>query len=64
VRCDFGHRQHPQKGRYRQFHQCDIDLTGEPGVLAEAELIEATTQALAAVGRRCGCRITVPVCTG
>jgi len=40
----------PQKGRYRQFYQCDIDLIGEPGVLAEAELIEATSQALAAVG--------------
>jgi histidyl-tRNA synthetase len=40
----------PQKGRYRQFYQCDIDLIGEPTVLAEAELIEATTQALAAVG--------------
>ena len=40
----------PQKGRYRQFYQCDIDLLGEPSVLAEAELIEATTQALAAVG--------------
>ncbi len=40
----------PQKGRYRQFYQCDIDLIGEPTMLAEAELIEATTQALAAVG--------------
>jgi histidyl-tRNA synthetase len=40
----------PQKGRYRQFYQCDIDLIGEATVLAEAELIEATTQALAAVG--------------
>ncbi|HEY9475247.1 MAG TPA: histidine--tRNA ligase [Mycobacteriales bacterium] len=40
----------PQKGRYRQFHQCDIDLVGESGVLAEAELIEATSHALAAVG--------------
>ncbi|HKS43577.1 MAG TPA: histidine--tRNA ligase [Amycolatopsis sp.] len=40
----------PQKGRYRQFYQCDIDLVGEPSVLAEAELIEATTQALAAAG--------------
>jgi histidyl-tRNA synthetase len=40
----------PQKGRYRQFYQCDIDMIGEPTVLAEAELIEATTQALAAVG--------------
>jgi histidyl-tRNA synthetase len=40
----------PQKGRYRQFYQCDIDMIGEPTVLAEAELIEATTQALAAIG--------------
>lgn len=40
----------PQKDRYRQFHQCDIDLIGEESVLAEAELIEATTEALAAVG--------------
>jgi len=40
----------PQKGRYRQFYQCDIDIIGEPAVLAEAELIEATTEALAAVG--------------
>src|SRR5271163_1294111 len=40
----------PQKGRYRQFYQCDIDMIGEPSVLAEAELIEATSQALAAVG--------------
>jgi len=40
----------PQKGRYRQFYQCDIDVIGEPTVLAEAELIEATTQALSAVG--------------
>ena len=40
----------PQKGRYRQFYQCDIDVIGEPTVLAEAELIEATTEALSAVG--------------
>ncbi|CAM3954993.1 histidine--tRNA ligase [Nocardia ninae] len=40
----------PQKGRFRQFYQCDIDMIGEPTVLAEAELIEATTAALAAVG--------------
>jgi histidyl-tRNA synthetase len=40
----------PQRGRYRQFYQCDIDLIGEPSVLAEAELIEATSQALGAVG--------------
>jgi len=40
----------PQRGRYRQFYQCDIDMIGEASVLAEAELIEATSEALAAVG--------------
>ena len=40
----------PQRGRYRQFYQCDIYMIGEPSVLAEAELIEATTEALAAIG--------------
>jgi histidyl-tRNA synthetase len=40
----------PQKGRYRQFTQCDIDVIGEPGVQAEIGLILATTEALAAVG--------------
>lgn len=40
----------PQKGRYRQFTQCDVDLIGENPVLAEAELIEAPADALAAVG--------------
>src|SRR5271166_5912442 len=40
----------PQRGRYRQFYQCDIDIIGEPSVLAEAELLEATSEALAAIG--------------
>jgi histidyl-tRNA synthetase len=40
----------PQKGRYRQFYQCDIDVLGEASVLAEVELIEATTEALDAAG--------------
>src|SRR6202451_4609821 len=40
----------PQRGRHRQFYQCDIDMIGEASVLAEAELIEATTEALAVVG--------------
>jgi histidyl-tRNA synthetase len=42
----------PQKGRYRQFMQCDIDILGEPGQLAEIELIQATGEALAAIGVR------------
>ena len=40
----------PQKGRYRQFYQCDIDIIGESSVLAESELIEATSEALSAIG--------------
>ncbi len=40
----------PQKGRYRQFVQCDIDVIGEPGPLAEIELITATADTLAALG--------------
>jgi histidyl-tRNA synthetase len=40
----------PQKGRYRQFVQCDIDVIGESGPLAEIELITATSAALEALG--------------
>ena len=36
----------PQRGRYRQFMQCDIDILGEPSNLAEIELITATTTLL------------------
>lgn len=36
----------PQKGRFRQFTQCDIDILGEAGDLAEIELILATTAML------------------
>ena len=36
----------PQRGRYRQFMQCDIDILGEPTNLAEIELILATTTLL------------------
>ena len=48
----------PQKGRYRQFVQADIDIIGEAGLLAEIELITATSQALAALGLD-GCVIRV-----
>ncbi|MBD5527396.1 MAG: histidine--tRNA ligase [Lachnospiraceae bacterium] len=40
----------PQKGRYRQFMQCDIDIFGEPSDLAEIELILATTTTLGKLG--------------
>ena len=36
----------PQRGRFRQFVQCDIDILGEPSNLAEIELILATTAML------------------
>ena len=36
----------PQRGRFRQFMQCDIDILGEPSYLAEIELILATTTLL------------------
>ncbi len=40
----------PQKGRFRQFTQCDIDIIGDGTVFAELELISATTEALLALG--------------
>ncbi|MBQ6805961.1 MAG: histidine--tRNA ligase [Lachnospiraceae bacterium] len=40
----------PQRGRYRQFMQCDIDILGEPTNLAEIELILATTTTLGKLG--------------
>ena len=40
----------PQRGRYRQFTQCDIDILGVHSEAAEIELIVATTEALAALG--------------
>ncbi|MDO4261844.1 MAG: histidine--tRNA ligase [Eubacteriales bacterium] len=40
----------PQRGRFRQFVQCDIDILGEPGCLAEIELILATTTLLGKLG--------------
>jgi histidyl-tRNA synthetase len=36
----------PQKGRYRQFTQCDIDVLGASSVVVEVELILATVEAL------------------
>ncbi len=40
----------PQKGRFRQFYQCDIDILGDPSNMAEIELILATTTLLGKVG--------------
>lgn len=48
----------PQRGRFRQFIQCDIDIIGEASVLAEIELITATAATLTALGLE-GCRIRI-----
>ena len=42
----------PQKGRFRQFYQCDIDILGESSSLAEIELMLATSTLLGKVGFR------------
>ncbi len=36
----------PQKGRFRQFTQCDIDILGDNSTLAEIELVSATSNML------------------
>ena len=40
----------PQRGRFRQFYQCDIDILGDASNLAEIELITATTTCLGKLG--------------
>jgi histidyl-tRNA synthetase len=40
----------PQKGRYRQFVQCDIDIIGDSSTLAEIDLLVSSLDALEAIG--------------
>lgn len=40
----------PQKGRYREFKQCDIDIFGTTSVVADAEIIACTYAAIAEIG--------------
>ena len=40
----------PQKGRYRQFVQCDIDIIGDASNFAEIELLNASLNALSSIG--------------
>jgi histidyl-tRNA synthetase len=42
----------PQKGRYREFYQCDVDIIGSDSLLNEAELIQIYDEAFAALGLR------------
>jgi len=46
----------PQRGRYREFTQCDIDIVGEASVAAEVELCVATVEAMERIGIR-GCTV-------
>ena len=39
----------PQKGRFRQFTQCDIDILGDDSSLAEIELISATSEMISKI---------------
>ncbi len=36
----------PQKGRYREFYQCDVDIIGTKSIIAEAELISMASEIL------------------
>lgn len=42
----------PQKGRYREFYQCDVDVVGSASLLADAECIAAVATAIMALGVR------------
>ena len=45
----------PQKGRYREFYQCDVDVVGTASLLAEVELIQIVQE----VYRRLGIRVSL-----
>jgi histidyl-tRNA synthetase len=40
----------PQKGRYREFYQCDIDIVGTPSLLCEAEILVMIHEVLLQLG--------------
>jgi len=40
----------PQKGRYREFYQCDVDVVGSPSLLNEAEFVLIYQEALSNLG--------------
>src|SRR5690606_15525524 len=42
----------PQRGRYREFYQCDVDVVGSPSLLNEAEFVLIYHEALTALGLR------------
>lgn len=42
----------PQKGRYREFYQCDVDVVGSPSLLNEAEFVLIYQEALTNLGMK------------
>jgi histidyl-tRNA synthetase len=40
----------PQKGRYREIYQCDVDIVGSSSPLADAEILAVTNDSLSALG--------------
>ena len=40
----------PQRGRYREFYQCDIDIVGSASMLADAEILSILTESMDALG--------------
>jgi histidyl-tRNA synthetase len=42
--------ENPQRGRFREFWQCDADIAGSPSMLADAEVVAVMAEALTAVG--------------
>lgn len=49
----------PQRGRFREFYQADIDIVGAPGPIADAEIVAVTVECLRALGfaERTGFRV-------
>ncbi len=47
---DVWRAERPQKGRYRQFTQCDVDIIGEQSILAEIELLTTVPEAIIRLG--------------
>lgn len=47
----------PQKGRYREFYQCDVDVIGSDSLLNEVELIQIVNE----VYRRLGISVTLKI---
>lgn len=47
---DVWRAERPQKGRYRQFKQCDVDIIGEKSIVAEIELLTTIPEAIKRLG--------------